>query len=57
MRFLRWGVDFDPETSEWLTLTVEEIDERVDLGRRGLSLEIVATRDIGQDEGKLVGVT
>ena len=57
MLFLRWGVDFDPETSEWLTLTVEEIDERVDLGRRGLSLEIVATRDIGQDEGKLVGVT
>ena len=57
MLVLRWGVDFDPETSEWLTLTVEEIDERVDLGRRGLSLEIVATRDIGQDEGKLVGVT
>jgi len=54
---LRWGVDFDPETSEWLKQTVEEINERVENGRRGLSLEIVATRDIGQDEGKFVGVT
>jgi len=52
---LQWGVDFDAETSEWLTLTVEEINERVEMGRRGLSLEVVATRDIGQDEGKLLG--
>ena len=47
---LRWGTDFDPETSEWLEQTIEEIDERVQIGRRGLSLEVVATRDIGQDE-------
>lgn len=53
---LRWAVDFDPETSKWLTLTVEEIDERVERGRRGLSLEVVATRDIGQNEGKCIRV-
>lgn len=47
---LRWGTDFDPETSEWLEQTIEEIDQRVKMGRRGLSLEVVATRDIGQDE-------
>ena len=51
---LQWGVDFDSETSEWLTLTVEEINERVEMGRRGLSLEVVATRDIGKDEGTLL---
>ena len=47
---LRWATDFDPETSEWLEQTVEEINDRVENGRRGLSLEVVATRDIAQDE-------
>ena len=47
---LRWATDFDPETSEWLEQTVDEINERVENGRRGLSLEVVATRDIAQDE-------
>ena len=46
---LRWTKGFDPETSEWLTLSVEEIDRRVVEGRRGLSFEIVATRDIAAD--------
>ena len=48
---LRWGTGFDPETSDWLKLSVEEIDKRVKIGRRGLSLEVVAIRDIQKDEG------
>ena len=43
---LRWATEFDPETSEWLGLSLEEIKARVRKGHRGLSLEIVATRDI-----------
>lgn len=52
--YLRWATDFDPETSDWLKFTIEEIDERVKLGRRGISLEVVATSDIQKDEGKFL---
>ena len=47
---VRWATDFDPETSRWLELSLDEIDELVKKGRRGLSLEIVALRDIRADE-------
>uniref|UniRef100_A0A7S4MUH8 SET domain-containing protein n=1 Tax=Odontella aurita TaxID=265563 RepID=A0A7S4MUH8_9STRA len=47
---LRWSTEFDPETSEWLDLSLDEIDERVGEGRRGLSLEIAATRDIARGD-------
>uniref|UniRef100_A0A7S1USK8 SET domain-containing protein n=1 Tax=Grammatophora oceanica TaxID=210454 RepID=A0A7S1USK8_9STRA len=47
---VRWATDFDPETSLWLDMSLDEIDELVEKGRRGLSLEIVALRDIRADE-------
>jgi len=43
---MRWAADWDPDTEEWLTLSVDEIDRRVENGKRGLSIDIIATRDI-----------
>lgn len=47
---VRWATDFDPETSEWLTQDIDVLNKRIKQGRRGLSLEIVALRDIGADD-------
>jgi SET domain. len=43
---LRWAIDWDPDTREWLNFTMDEMKEQVKNGKRGLSLEVVATRDI-----------
>jgi hypothetical protein len=43
---LVWDAEFDPDTEEWLNLTMEEISSRVENGKRGLSLDAIATRDI-----------
>ena len=43
---IKWADDWDSETEEWLKMSLGEIKNEVWKGRRGLSLEFVATRDI-----------
>lgn len=38
--------DWDPDTAQWLQLTVAEINDLVKKGKRGLSIDFIATRDI-----------
>lgn len=47
---VRWAVEFDPATREWLAQDLSTLDTRIKNGQRGLSLEIVALRSIEQDE-------
>jgi hypothetical protein len=47
---LKWATEFDPETKDWLQRSIGEIRDMVDRGRRGLSLEVVALRDIEPGE-------
>lgn len=44
---IRWSGEWDPTTKTWLDFTIEELEERTD---RGLSLEVVALRDIKPGE-------
>uniref|UniRef100_A0A7S4VCM2 SET domain-containing protein n=1 Tax=Ditylum brightwellii TaxID=49249 RepID=A0A7S4VCM2_9STRA len=46
----RWATDWDTNTEEWLSLSLEEMQEKNDNRQRGLSFEIVATRDIQPGE-------
>lgn len=43
---LVWATDFDPDTETWLNMTVDEIEAAVLDGKRGLTLDAIATRDI-----------
>lgn len=43
----RWASGWDPTTEKWLELTLDELAQQT---RRGLSMEIVATRDIKEGE-------
>lgn len=43
---VRWATEWDPSTNVWLNMTIDEIKARVVKGERGLSFEVVATRDI-----------
>lgn len=48
---IRWGSNtWDGTTSSWLEKSVKEIEEETALGHRGLSFEVVATRDIRAGE-------
>jgi len=46
---LKWS-EWDPDNSEWLGYSIEEIESKTASSMRGLSLEIVATRDIKKGE-------
>lgn len=48
--YIRWATDWDENTNEWLNMTMEEIKEASSEGRRGLSLEVIALRDIHPNE-------
>lgn len=43
---IRWAVDWDSDTEEWLKMSIEEIEKQVKKDKRGLSLEVIAKRDI-----------
>ncbi len=43
---IRWAEEWDPDTTSWLQLSLDEIRKRVKEGKRGLSFEVIATRDI-----------
>mmetsp|Transcript_4976 Transcript_4976/g.7341 ORF Transcript_4976/g.7341 Transcript_4976/m.7341 type:complete len:671 (-) Transcript_4976:204-2216(-) len=43
---VQWGTTWDKDTKDWLELSMEEIEFNTAEKRRGLSLEVVATRDI-----------
>jgi hypothetical protein len=43
---LKWATDWDPDTKEWLDLSIDQMKVKVASGKRGLSLDIIATRDI-----------
>jgi len=43
---VRWATSWDPSTQEWLKLSLKEIETKTKDGKRGLSMEFVATRDI-----------
>ncbi len=43
---IRWAVDWDADTDDWLKMTIEQITKQVEKGKRGLSLEVVAKRNI-----------
>lgn len=47
---IQWGTKWDEATSEWLDKSIEDISEHTKEGQRGLSLEVVATRDIAPGE-------
>lgn len=47
---IRWVTTWDPNTVEWLKMSYEDIKELVYARKRGLSLEIIATRDIHPGE-------
>ena len=43
---VRWATTWDPDTQDWLKLSLKEIETMTQEGKRGLSLEYIATRDI-----------
>ena len=43
---MKWATDWDPDTQEWLKLSLYRMKQKVQTGKRGLSMDIVATRDI-----------
>lgn len=43
---MKWATDWDPDTEEWLKLSVDKMAQKVKRGKRGLSMDIIATRDI-----------
>lgn len=43
---IQWGTSWDLDTEEWLNLSFEEVIERTQNQKRGLSLEVIALRDI-----------
>ena len=43
---VRWATTWDPDTEEWLKLSFQDIETKTLEGKRGLSMEYVATRDI-----------
>ncbi len=47
---VQWATAWDESTSEWLEKSIDEITDATALGQRGLSLEVVATRDIAPGE-------
>jgi hypothetical protein len=46
---VRWGY-WDETTEPWLNSTIEELTEKLTRNERGLSMELIALRDIGPDE-------
>lgn len=47
---IRWATNWDKDTEKWLQMSLDEIAQRTEEGTRGLSLEIIATRDILPNE-------
>jgi len=47
---IRWATTWDKDTEQWLNMSLEEIAQKTQDGSRGLSLEIIATRDILPNE-------
>jgi hypothetical protein len=47
---IQWASGWDPTTDDWLKKSVPGIASLTDYGVRGLSLEVVATRDIAPNE-------
>ena len=43
---IRWAKGWDPDTEDWLELTLKQIEDKVEKRKRGLSFDYVATRDI-----------
>mmetsp|Transcript_18566 Transcript_18566/g.27848 ORF Transcript_18566/g.27848 Transcript_18566/m.27848 type:complete len:662 (+) Transcript_18566:125-2110(+) len=43
---IRWADDWDTDTKTWLKKSIKDITRLVKKGKRGLSLEVVAKRDI-----------
>ena len=43
---LQWASGWDPDTADWLKMSLDVIEEKTKEEMRGLSLEIVAMRDI-----------
>ena len=51
---VKWGTLWDPDTPKWLDMSLEEVQNMTNIQRRGLSLEVVATRDIYPGEEVLI---
>jgi len=51
---VQWGTSWDPDTPTWLEMSLEEVVNMTETQRRGLSLEVVATRDIYPGEEVLI---
>mmetsp|Transcript_11801 Transcript_11801/g.13723 ORF Transcript_11801/g.13723 Transcript_11801/m.13723 type:complete len:427 (+) Transcript_11801:952-2232(+) len=47
---VQWAGDWDPASQEWLKKSYEEVKSLTMKGQRGISFEIVATRDISPGE-------
>lgn len=47
---VQWAGSWDPHTDEWLKKSLADIDKSTEGGMRGLSMDIVASRDIEQGE-------
>ena len=51
---VQWGTSWDADTSEWLKMSYEEVVKMTAEQRRGLSLEVVATRNMYPGEEVLI---
>jgi len=47
---IRWASGWDPDTSTWLNMSLKEIERATVKNQRGLSFEVIATRDIKEGE-------
>mmetsp|Transcript_26636 Transcript_26636/g.30489 ORF Transcript_26636/g.30489 Transcript_26636/m.30489 type:complete len:617 (+) Transcript_26636:206-2056(+) len=51
---VQWATNWDKDTPEWLKMSLDEIEKATQVGSRGLSFEVVATRDIAPGEEVLI---
>ena len=47
---IKWSSGWDKHTSDWLTKSLDDIKTEIFNGKRGLSFEVIATRDIKHGE-------
>ena len=43
---IRWSMEWDEDTKKWLKMSFKQLRAEVKKGKRGLSFEVIATRDI-----------
>ena len=47
---VQWAHSWDEDTPDWLDMSLDDISDKTASGRRGLSIEVVATRNVSPGE-------